>query len=69
MGATAANVDTVMVDGRILKRSGKLVDCDVAEVVEQAKRSAMRIRTTAGGILAPQCPGCAGNAVFRATAC
>ena len=69
MGATAANVDTVMVDGRILKRAGKLVDCDVAEVVEQAKRSAMRIRTAAGGILAPQCPGCAGNAVFRATAC
>ena len=69
MGATAANVDTVMVDGRILKRAGKLVDCDVAEVVEQAKRSSMRIRTAAGGILAPQCPGCAGNAVFRATAC
>lgn len=69
MGATAANVDTVMVDGRILKRAGKLVDCDVAEVVGQAKRSAMRIRTAAGGILAPQCAGCAGNAVFRATAC
>jgi hypothetical protein len=29
----------------------------------------MRIRTAAGGILAPQCAGCAGNAVFRATAC
>ena len=69
MGATAANVDTVMVDGRILKRAGKLVDCDVAEVVEQARRSAMRIRTAAGGILTPQCAGCAGNAVFRATAC
>ncbi|WP_311029596.1 amidohydrolase family protein [Mesorhizobium koreense] len=69
MGATAANVDTVMVDGRILKRAGKLVDCDVAEVVGQAKRSAMRIRTAAGGILAPQCAGCAGNAVFHATAC
>ncbi len=69
MGATAANVDTVMVDGRILKRAGKLVDCDVAEVVAGARRSAMRIRTAAGGILAPQCAGCAGNAVFRATAC
>lgn len=69
MAATAANVDTVMVDGRILKRGGRLVDCDVAEVVGQARRSAMRIRTAAGGILAPQCPGCAGNAVFRATAC
>lgn len=69
MGATAANVDTVMVDGRILKRAGKLVDCDVAEVVEQARRTAMKIRTAAGGILAPQCAGCAGNAVFRATAC
>ncbi len=69
MGATAANVDTVMVDGRILKRAGRLVDCDVAGVVERARRSAMRIRTAAGGILAPQCAGCGGNAVFRATAC
>lgn len=69
MSATAANVDTVMVDGRIVKRGGRLVDCDVAQVVDGARRSAMRIRTAAGGILAPQCPGCAGNAVFRATAC
>lgn len=69
MSATAANVDTVMVDGRIIKRGGRLVDCDVAQVVDGARRSAMRIRTAAGGILAPQCPGCAGNAVFRATAC
>jgi cytosine/adenosine deaminase-related metal-dependent hydrolase len=69
MGATAANVDTVMVDGRILKRGGALVDCDIPEIVGRATRSATRIRTTAGGVLAPQCPGCVGNAVFRATAC
>jgi cytosine/adenosine deaminase-related metal-dependent hydrolase len=69
MAAMPANVDTVMVDGRILKRHGKLIDQDVAAIVDGAKRSAMRIRAAAGGILAPQCPGCAGNAVYRATAC
>ncbi|MGB3833929.1 MAG: amidohydrolase family protein [Mesorhizobium sp.] len=69
MSAMPANVDTVMVDGRIVKRGGRLVDCDVAQVVDGARRSAMRIRTAAGGILAPQCAGCAGNAVYRATAC
>lgn len=69
MAAMPANVDTVMVDGRILKRHGKLIDRDVAAIVDSARRSAMRIRTAAGGILGPQCPGCAGNAVYRATAC
>lgn len=69
MSATPANIDTVMVDGRILKRGGKLVGADVPAIVGNAGKSAMRIRTAAGGILAPQCPGCAGNAVYRATAC
>ncbi len=62
--ATPANVDTVMVDGRIVKRKGQLVGYDVAGIVERAKRSAMRIRKAAGGVLAPVRDGC-GNPVHR----
>jgi 5-methylthioadenosine/S-adenosylhomocysteine deaminase len=51
--ATPANVDTVLVDGRILKRGGKLVAYDTERVVANAKASALRIRTAAGGRLAP----------------
>jgi 5-methylthioadenosine/S-adenosylhomocysteine deaminase len=51
--ATPANVDTVMVDGRIVKRGGKLVAYDVEKVVRDAKASSLRIRTAAGGVLAP----------------
>jgi cytosine/adenosine deaminase-related metal-dependent hydrolase len=53
--ATPANVDTVMVDRRILKRGGKLVGIDVEAIVEAAKTSALRIRSAAGGVLAPRC--------------
>jgi cytosine/adenosine deaminase-related metal-dependent hydrolase len=66
--AQPANVDTVMVDGRIVKRNGRLVGFDVPGIVAQAKKSAERIRTAAGGVLAPVCPSC-GNPVFRAVAC
>jgi cytosine/adenosine deaminase-related metal-dependent hydrolase len=52
--ATPANVDTVMVDGKIVKRGGKLVAYDVEKVVREAKTSALRIRTAAGGRLAPK---------------
>jgi len=51
--ATPANVDTVLVDGRIVKRGGKLVAYDVEKVVRNAKASALRIRTAAGGVLTP----------------
>ena len=51
--ATPANVDTVLVDGRIVKRSGKLVAYDVDKIVRDAKASALRIRTAAGGRLTP----------------
>ena len=51
--ATPANVDTVLVDGRIVKRGGKLVAYDVDKIVREAKVSALRIRTAAGGRLAP----------------
>ncbi|MEO8667606.1 MAG: amidohydrolase family protein [Bauldia sp.] len=68
MSATPANIDTVMVDGRILKRHGKLVGFDVPRIVKGAIDSSQRIRTEAGGLLTPVCPGC-GNPVLRATAC
>jgi 5-methylthioadenosine/S-adenosylhomocysteine deaminase len=51
--ATPANVDTVLVDGRIVKRHGKLVAYDVEKVVRDAKASALRIRAAAGGVLTP----------------
>ena len=48
MSATPANVDTVMVDGRIVKRGGKLDSYDVDKIVRDAKASALRIRAAAG---------------------
>jgi 5-methylthioadenosine/S-adenosylhomocysteine deaminase len=51
--ATPANVDTVLVDGRVVKREGKLVAYDVDKIVRDAKASSLRIRTAAGGVLAP----------------
>ena len=50
---TPANVDTVLVDGRVLKRGGELVAFDVDEVVRNAETSARAIRERAGGRLAP----------------
>jgi cytosine/adenosine deaminase-related metal-dependent hydrolase len=43
-----ANVDTVIVDGRILKRSGKLLHVDKAEVVNRAAAAQAGIRKRAG---------------------
>lgn len=48
---TAANVDTVICDGRILKRNGRLTAYDMSRVVSRAKRSAERVRAAAGGVL------------------
>jgi 5-methylthioadenosine/S-adenosylhomocysteine deaminase len=53
MSATPQNVDTVLVDGRIVKRAGKLVGYDVPRIVAAAKASSLRIRKLAGGRLAP----------------
>lgn len=58
--ATPANVDTVMVEGRLLKRRKQLVGFDVEHIVAAAKRSALRIRAAAGGRLEPLC-GCYGG--------
>jgi cytosine/adenosine deaminase-related metal-dependent hydrolase len=60
-----ANVDTVMVDGRILKRNGQLLHLNVPDIVHHAERSALRIREAAGGVLKPV-SAAVGNPVFRA---
>jgi 5-methylthioadenosine/S-adenosylhomocysteine deaminase len=51
--ATPANVDTVMIDGRIIKRAGHLLHFAVPEIVHRAERSALRIRRVADGLLKP----------------
>ena len=51
--ATPANVDTVLIDGRMVKRGGQLVGYDVERIVREAKASALRIRAAAGDRLAP----------------
>ena len=51
--AAPANIDTVLVDGRIVKRGGKLTGYNVEKIVREAKESALRVRTAAGGRLAP----------------
>lgn len=66
--ATPANVDTVIVDGRLIKKAGKLVGFNVHEIVARAKASSIKIRTAAGGVLKPVCAGC-GNLDFQALAC
>ena len=55
--ATPANVDTVIVDGRFLKRGGKLIGVDVAQGVAEAHESLEAIRRRAGGAWAPRPAG------------
>jgi hypothetical protein len=59
-----ANVDTVLADGRIIERHGKLLHFDVGRIIERAERSALRIRNDAGGVLKPT-SGVVGNPVRR----
>ena len=66
--ATPENVDSVMVDGRFVKRRGRLLGFDVPSIVERAKQSALRIRKAAGGMLAPVA-GAHGNPVFKSSCC
>ena len=42
-----SNVDTVMIDGRILKSGGKLIGIDVARIVREANDTAQRVRAEA----------------------
>lgn len=53
---TPANVDTVLVDGRILKRHGMLVAHDVERIVRESEAAALAVRRRAGGRLAPAAP-------------
>jgi cytosine/adenosine deaminase-related metal-dependent hydrolase len=50
---TPANVETVLVGGRVVKRAGKLVGLDTEKVVRDAAASAEAVRRRAGGDLAP----------------
>jgi 5-methylthioadenosine/S-adenosylhomocysteine deaminase len=50
---TPANVDTVLVDGRILSRHGELVAFDVDQVVRDAEQASQAVRARAGGRLQP----------------
>ena len=49
---TPANVDSVLVGGRFVKRGGQLVGIDAAALMRDATESAERIRRKAGGRLA-----------------
>jgi 5-methylthioadenosine/S-adenosylhomocysteine deaminase len=42
-----SNVDTVMIDGRIMKSGGKLIGIDVARIVREANDTAQRVRAEA----------------------
>jgi 5-methylthioadenosine/S-adenosylhomocysteine deaminase len=46
--AQPANVDTVMVDGRILKRRGRLTSLDVEQTVAEASQALAAVRKRAG---------------------
>jgi hypothetical protein len=43
------NVDTVVIDGRILKYKGELTRLDAAEVIRKAAESFAAVRKRAGG--------------------
>jgi cytosine/adenosine deaminase-related metal-dependent hydrolase len=45
--AQPSNVDTVMVDGRILKRGGRLVGVDAGQVVDEARIALAGLRKRA----------------------
>ena len=46
--ATPANVDTVLIDGRILRRAGKATAFDEAKIVTEAREAAIALRGKAG---------------------
>lgn len=51
--ARAANVDTVIVDGRIMKRGGEIVGLDTGKIREDVARVTHEARKKAGDIFAP----------------
>jgi hypothetical protein len=45
--AQASNVDTVLIDGRILKRNGKLTAIDAGKLMDEASATAQAIKQRA----------------------
>jgi 5-methylthioadenosine/S-adenosylhomocysteine deaminase len=56
LAAQPGNVDTVVVDGRILKRDGRLVSVDTRAVVSEATTALARVLARAGGAAGPAGP-------------
>lgn len=52
--AQPANVDTVIIDGRIVKRAGRLTTIDVGAVIDAAARASTEVRRRAGWNWPPQ---------------
>ncbi len=50
--AQPANVDTVIVDGKVLKRDGKLLDIDTKTIVADSKETMVRVRAEVERMLA-----------------
>lgn len=46
--AQPANVDTVVIDGRVLKRGGRLTSLDVGSIIDAAARASTDVRRRAG---------------------
>jgi cytosine/adenosine deaminase-related metal-dependent hydrolase len=46
--AQPANVDTVMIDGRVVKRGGRLTSLDVGDIVDAAARASTAVRRRSG---------------------
>jgi cytosine/adenosine deaminase-related metal-dependent hydrolase len=46
--AQPANVDTVVIDGRVVKRGGRLTQLDVADVIDDAARALTDVRRRSG---------------------
>jgi cytosine/adenosine deaminase-related metal-dependent hydrolase len=46
--ALPSNVDTVLIDGRILRRAGKPTAFDERQVIAQAREAALALRDKAG---------------------
>ncbi|AMB88057.1 cytosine deaminase [Pseudomonas agarici] len=51
--ATSNNVDTVFIDGKIIKRSGRLIAYNETSIIAKAQSSAKRIHAAAGDLLEP----------------
>ncbi|WP_085785898.1 hypothetical protein [Ketogulonicigenium robustum] len=51
--ARAANLDTVIIDSRIMKRAGKITGLDVEKIMEDIARETFDARRCIGDVFAP----------------